>query len=85
MTSTLYPSLKADANSLKLNTGASVPCLGLGTWRAPDEQVTKAVEVALKNGYRHIDTATAYGACLREILRGCHAVDPGPLDSDSKI
>lgn len=52
--------MKGDVESLKLNTGASVPCLGLGTWRAPDEQVTRAVEVALKAGVRHLDCAFAY-------------------------
>ncbi|MCO5556059.1 hypothetical protein L7F22_009603 [Adiantum nelumboides] len=60
MTSVKYPSIKAGTDSLKLNTGATVPILGLGTWRSPDEEVTKAVEIALKAGIRHLDCAFAY-------------------------
>jgi diketogulonate reductase-like aldo/keto reductase len=32
----------------------------LGTWKAGPGEVGKAVEIALKAGYRHVDTATAY-------------------------
>ncbi|RDX51750.1 Aldo/keto reductase [Lentinus brumalis] len=47
--------------SVKLNTGAEMPTLGLGTWRSQPGAVERAVAHALKHGYRHIDTATAYG------------------------
>ncbi|BGP41698.1 hypothetical protein JCM10449v2_005689 [Rhodotorula kratochvilovae] len=44
----------------KLSTGAEFPLLGFGTWQAPDEEVKKAVAVALKAGYRHLDLAKVY-------------------------
>ena len=41
--------------------GVDVPALGLGTWRLADEDCRRAVSTALELGYRHIDTAQAYG------------------------
>lgn len=35
--------------------------MGLGTWFIPDETVSQAVKDAVKIGYRHFDTAQAYG------------------------
>ena len=40
--------------------GASIPSLGLGTWTARGEECARAVAFALRNGYRHIDTAVVY-------------------------
>jgi alcohol dehydrogenase (NADP+) len=46
--------------TFKLNTGAQIPALGLGTWQDAAAQEA-AVLVALQAGYRHIDTARCYG------------------------
>lgn len=47
--------------SLKLNNGVEMPALGLGVFQTPPEETTAAVEEALRVGYRHVDTAAAYG------------------------
>lgn len=44
-----------------LNNGVAIPKLGLGTWFIDDDKVADAVREAVKIGYRHIDTAQAYG------------------------
>ncbi|MFB9768973.1 aldo/keto reductase [Lactiplantibacillus modestisalitolerans] len=45
-----------------LNNGTKIPIVGFGTWQTPDGQVAyDSVLAALKAGYRHIDTAAAYG------------------------
>ncbi len=53
--------------SVKLNTGAEMPVIGLGTWQSKPEQVRGAVQYALEIGYRHIDTAAAYGSVSLDI------------------
>lgn len=50
----------ASAKTFTLNTGAKVPAVGFGTWQAAPKEVEKAVEVALRQGYRHIDCAAIY-------------------------
>lgn len=46
---------------LTLNTGARMPAVGLGVFRATPQEARAAVRVALDLGYRHIDTAQVYG------------------------
>lgn len=41
--------------------GANIPAIGLGTWQLTDDTCSDIVEEALAVGYRHIDTAAAYG------------------------
>jgi diketogulonate reductase-like aldo/keto reductase len=47
--------------ALKLNNGVEMPALGLGVFQTPPDETRDAVRAALDAGYRHIDTAAAYG------------------------
>jgi 2,5-diketo-D-gluconate reductase A len=44
-----------------LNNGVSMPQLGYGVFRVPDDDTERAVLAALDAGYRSIDTASLYG------------------------
>lgn len=44
-----------------LNNGVEIPILGFGVYQIEPEGTQAAVEAALAAGYRHIDTAAAYG------------------------
>lgn len=45
----------------ELSNGLKIPKVGLGTWLIDNDKVEEVVECALEAGYRHIDTAQAYG------------------------
>ncbi|MFF7331732.1 aldo/keto reductase [Streptomyces sp. NPDC008150] len=47
--------------TLTLNNGVEMPALGLGVFQTPPDETRDAVKAALELGYRHIDTAAAYG------------------------
>jgi len=47
--------------TLTLNNGVQMPALGLGVFQTPPDETRAAVAAALDLGYRHIDTAAAYG------------------------
>ncbi|GAA1639681.1 aldo/keto reductase [Georgenia ruanii] len=47
--------------TLTLNTGLAMPALGFGVFQTPPEETVAAVGAALETGYRHVDTAAAYG------------------------
>ena len=52
----------ADGRALVLADGNPIPMLGLGVWQVPNgPECVNAVRWALELGYRHIDTAQAYG------------------------
>lgn len=46
---------------MQLANGVEVPVLALGTWMIDDDKAAEAVRTAAKMGYRHFDTAQAYG------------------------
>jgi diketogulonate reductase-like aldo/keto reductase len=51
-----------DGPTRKLADGNEIPVLGFGVWQVPDgPECEQAVRWALEAGYRHIDTAQAYG------------------------
>jgi len=49
------------APPVTLNNGVEMPTLGFGVFQTPPDETTTAVAEALRVGYRHIDTAAAYG------------------------
>ena len=59
----------------KLNNGARIPKIALGTWQTPNDVAATAVATAIDAGYRHIDSAIAYeneagvGAGLKAALK----------------
>jgi 2,5-diketo-D-gluconate reductase A len=48
-------------DNVTLNNGVEMPILGFGVYQIPPEETQAAVEAALEAGYRHLDTAAAYG------------------------
>jgi diketogulonate reductase-like aldo/keto reductase len=61
-----------DGRAMELADGNQLPLLGLGVWQVPDGPTcVNAVRWALELGYRHIDTAQAYGneASVGQALR----------------
>ena len=47
--------------TIQLNNGVTIPALGFGVFQTPPDETIAAVLSALETGYRHIDTAAAYG------------------------
>ena len=59
---------------LTLNNGVEMPALGLGVFQTPSDETRDAVHAALGAGYRHIDTAAAYGN-ERQVGEAVHSSD----------
>ena len=55
--------------AFSLNNGVEIPAIGLGVFQTPPAETVAAVSAALRTGYRHIDTAAAYGN-EREVGQG---------------
>lgn len=47
--------------TVTLNNGVQMPLLGFGVFQVPAEETERVVSDALAAGYRHLDTASAYG------------------------
>ncbi|RLN04723.1 hypothetical protein C2845_PM13G13290 [Panicum miliaceum] len=62
------------ATYFTLNTGARIPSVGLGTYKAGPGVVGDAIAAAVKAGYRHIDCAPLYnnekeiGVALKKVF-----------------
>jgi len=72
--------------TLKLNNGVTMPALGLGVFQTPPDETRDAVRSALDTGYRHIDTAAAYGN-EREVGEAVHSsgLDRSEVFLETKI
>src|SRR4051812_37637317 len=66
-----------DMESVTLNNGVEMPAVGLGFSQTPPAETRDAVRTALADGYRHIDTAAAYGN-EREVGEAVHDSDADP-------
>jgi diketogulonate reductase-like aldo/keto reductase len=75
-----------DVTTLTLNNGVTMPALGLGVFQTPPEETRDAVTAALQTGYRHIDTAAAYGN-ERQVGEAVHnsGVDRSEVFFETKI
>lgn len=70
--------MKPSTKQLSLNNGVAMPVLGYGVFQAKPDETVAAVTEALRVGYRHIDTAAAYGN-EREVGR---AIAESGIDRD---
>lgn len=53
--------MNAQIPTLEFRDGNTIPQLGLGLYKVPNEDTPTLVEQAIEIGYRHFDTATLYG------------------------
>lgn len=66
--------------TIKLNNSNSIPQIGLGLWQMDNEKECRtAVEAAINAGYRHFDSAQAYGneRFLGDGLQDAYLQNPG--------
>ena len=68
------------------NNGVTIPMLGYGVYQTPSEATVTAGRTALETGYRHIDTAAAYGN-EREVGEAIRrfGIDRGEVFIETKV
>jgi diketogulonate reductase-like aldo/keto reductase len=73
-------------STLTLNNGVTMPALGYGVFQTPPDETADVVVTALETGYRHIDTAAAYGN-EREVGEGIRrsALDRADVFIETKV
>src|SRR4051794_24466791 len=73
-------------DTITLNNGVDMPALGLGVFQTPPDETSAAVRAALEVGYRHIDTAAAYGN-ERQVGEAVHSsgLDRSEIFVETKI
>ena len=74
----------ATTPTLTLNTGGEIPMLGLGVFQSPPEE-TPAVETALGEGYRLVDTAPRMGTSARSARHPPLRADRGEIFVTTKL
>ncbi len=50
--------------NIQLRNGVELPRVGLGTFKSKGPDVAVAVSWALRNGIKHVDTASIYKVCM---------------------
>src|SRR5947209_9039052 len=78
--------MSAPTTIITLNNSVELPALGLGVFQTPPDETRDAVGAALGAGYRHIDTAAAYGN-ERQVGEAVHssALDRSEVFLEPKI
>ncbi len=73
-------------DTVTLNNGLEIPAIGFGVFQSAPSDTVDAVRTALETGYRHIDTAAAYGN-EREVGAGIRAsgVDRDEIVVETKV
>jgi diketogulonate reductase-like aldo/keto reductase len=79
-------SVSSRSPQIELNNGVEIPALGLGVFLSPPEQTADAVETAIGQGYRLIDTAAAYNN-ERQVGEGIRrsGIDRGDIFVTTKL
>ena len=78
--------MSSEIPALTLNNGVVLPAIGLGVFQSAPEETAAAVHAAIEAGYRHIDTAAAYGN-EREVGEGIRraGIDRAEMTVETKI